>query len=167
MPRGKKKQVRIGQQEQRLLSDLVKTIKDYKIFSGNKKERETKFNERLRDYLLQRDFDVVNKKIYMTEIMGERFRPEFYVRSDSGKKLCAVECKRLTENNAKSRWKEGISQAILYSLTYKAVILLYFDFTKGAKYVAKIGSGRTLENRFLGILKKKHHIHVVLLTPRN
>jgi hypothetical protein len=74
--------------------------------------------------------------------------------------LCCVECKRLTENSAKGRWKEGLSQALLYSAVYKAVVLVLFDFTKDSLYFKKLGPGNTVESRFATRLRHDYNIFI-------
>jgi hypothetical protein len=74
--------------------------------------------------------------------------------------LCCVECKRLTENSAKGRWKEGLSQALLYSAVYKAVVLVLFDFTKDSRYFKKLGPGNTVESRFATRLRHDYNIFI-------
>lgn len=165
MPRGKIKQNRIGKAERKELGSFINHVADYRIAKKNSRDKETKFNDRMRDYLWQSKFNVLNKDIPPTKVVGEIFRPEFYLKSPSGKKLCAVECKRLTERFAKSRWKEGLSQALLYSFTYKAVVLVLFDFTKGAHYFSKFGRGRTIENKLTKKLEHSHRIHLIILKP--
>lgn len=161
MGRRREKQVRIGQREKKLVASLVKKIKNYRVFRDMGRQRETAFNDRLMDHLRQNPnpLDVSNKKIPAAEFVGEQFRPEFYVEYHS-RQLCCVECKRLTENSAKARWKEGLSQALLYSAVYKAVVLVLFDFTKDSRYFKKFGPGNTVESRFAARLRRDYNIFI-------
>src|SRR5229473_2526466 len=131
----------------------------WEVYVG--KQRETSFNDRLMDHLRQNPhpLDVRNKKIPAAEFVGEQFRPEFYVRYH-GRQLCCVECKRLTEKQAKGRWKEGLSQAILYSAVYKAVVLVLFDFTKDSRFFKKFGPGNSVESRFAAKLRHDYNIYI-------
>ncbi len=159
--RQREKQVRIGQKEKKVVKSLVKKIKGYRVFLDMGKQRETSFNDRLMDHLRQNPhpLDVRNKKIPAAEFVGEQFRPEFYVRYH-GRQLCCVECKRLTEKQAKGRWKEGLSQAILYSAVYKAVVLVLFDFTKDSRFFKKFGPGNSVESRFAAKLRHDYNIYI-------
>ena len=68
--------------------------------------------------------------------MGEKFRPECLLRGTGKYPVCAIECKKLNDKFAKARWKEGLSQSLLYSQYYKAVIYVLFDYSTGARYQA-------------------------------
>ncbi len=161
MGRQRERQVRIGQKEKKLITSLVKKIKAYRVFRDMGKQRETSFNDRLMDHLRQNPnpLDVSNKRIPAAEFVGEQFRPEFYVKHGRHQ-LCCVECKRLTENSAKGRWKEGLSQALLYSAVYKAVVLVLFDFTKDSRFFKKFGPGNTVESRFAAKLRHDYNIFI-------
>lgn len=166
MGRLPEKQVRIGKREKRIVSSLVKKIRGYRVFRDMRKQRETSFNDRLMDHLRQNPnpLDASNKKIPAAEFVGEQFRPEFYV-THHRRQLCCVECKRLTENSAKSRWKEGLSQALLYSAVYKAVVLVLFDFTNDARYYKRFGPGNTVESRFAARLRRDFNIFITVVKP--
>lgn len=161
MGRQREKQVRIGQKEKNIVTALAKKIKTYRVFREMGKQRETSFNDRLMDHLRQNPhpLDVSNKKIPAAEFVGEQFRPEFYVKHGRHH-LCCVECKRLTEKSAKGRWKEGLSQALLYSAVYKAVVLVLFDFTKDSRFFKKFGPGNTVESRFAARLRHDFNISI-------
>lgn len=162
MGRLKEKQKRVGKKEDKQIRKLLKKIENYKIFSEMKRDRETKFNARLMDFIRQdpNSLEVTNKNIPPAEFVGETFRPEFYI----GTKTCAVECKRLTDGSAKAKWKEGLSQALLYSEVYKAVILVLFDYTKNSDYYKRFGRGNSIESRFRKKMRD-NNIHTVLLKP--
>lgn len=161
MGRRREKQVRIGQKEKKVVTSLVKKIKGYRVFRDMGNQRETSFNDRLMDHLRQNpnSLDVSNKNIPAAQFVGEQFRPEFYVKHH-GRKLCCVECKRLTQKHAKGRWKEGLSQALLYAAFYKAVVLVLFDFTKDARFFKKFGPGNTVESRFAAQLRHDYNIFI-------
>jgi len=161
MGRRREKQVRIGAKEKRVVTSLVKKIREYRVFRDMGKQRETSFNDRLMDHLRQNPnpLDVSNRNIPAAEFVGEQFRPEFYVQRH-GRQLCCVECKRLTEKSAKGRWKQGLSQALLYSAVYKAVVLVLFDFTKDSRYFKKFGPGNTVESRFAARLRHDYNISI-------
>jgi hypothetical protein len=165
MSRKPEKQKRIGFQEKRQISALVKKIRRYRIFAAMRNQRETRFNDRLMDYLRQppNPLDVSNRKIPAAEFVGEQFRPEFYLGRNPQRRLCAVECKRLADKSAKSRWKEGLSQAILYSSVYKYVVLVFLDFTAGSKYARKFGPGNKPETRFARRLEDSSRIRILML----
>ncbi len=168
MARISQKQKRIGSCERILTNTLIKKIKGYRVFVRMKKQRETAFNDRLMDHLRQnpKPIEVSNRNIPSTYMVNETFRPEFYLSRKDTKHLCAVECKRLTESNAKSRWKEGLSQSLLYSTIYKTVVLVFFDFTKGARYAKHFGPGNKTESRFATHLRKTMNIYIIVLTPQ-
>ncbi len=161
MGRRPEKQVRIGKKERNVVASLVKKIKGYRVFLDMSKQRETSFNDRLMDHLRQNPnpLEISNKNIPAAQFVGEQFRPEFYVKHH-GRKLCCVECKRLTQNHAKGRWKEGLSQALLYASVYKAVVLVLFDFTKNARFFNKFGPGNTVESRFAAQLRRDYNIFI-------
>jgi len=167
MSRKPEKQKRIGAQEKKQIASLIRKIKRYRIFAAMKNQRETRFNDRLMDYLRQPPdpLDCSNRDIPVAEFIGEQFRPEFYLGRQPERRLCAVECKRLTNKAAKSRWKEGLSQAILYSSVYKYVVLVFLDFTTGSKYAEKFGPGNKPETRFAKKLKDSTSIHILILKP--
>lgn len=164
MARKKEKQKRVGVIEQKLINKLIRKIKNYRIFKSMEKQGEVKFNDRLLDYIRQNPnpLDVNNKKIPVAKFVGEQFRPEFYLTNQS-RPICGVECKRLTDKGAKSKWKEGLSQALLYSNVYKAVILVFFDFTESRKYCRSFGRGNSSESRFSKSLREQKNIHLIVL----
>jgi hypothetical protein len=161
MGRRREKQVRIGASEKKVVASLVRKIKGYRVFRGMRNQRETSFNDRLMDHLRQNPnpLDVINKNIPVATFVGEQFRPEFYVKHH-GRQLCCVECKRLTQNDAKGRWKAGLSQALLYSAVYKAVVLVLFDFTRDSRYFKKFGPGNAVESRFAAQLRRDYNIFI-------
>jgi hypothetical protein len=167
MGRKPEKQRRIGAREKQLIGVLIRKVKGYRIFADMRDEHETSFNKRLMDHLRQKPdpLEVGNKNIPAVILSGEKFRPEFYLKRGASRNLAAVECKRLTKSSAKSRWKEGLSQAVLYSTIYKSVLFVLFDFTRGAHDAAKFRPGNTAENRFAKKLRDKWNIHIIALKP--
>jgi len=166
MPK-KRKNKRIGIVEQNQIDKLVKKIKQYRIFWDMRNQRETKFNDRLLDYLRQNPnpMNVGNRKIPTVEFFGETFRPEFYLQKGSSKNLCAVECKRFKGRSVKGGLKAGLSQALLYTTRYKYVVLLLLDFTKGKKVVDRLGRGNKTETSLVKQLQKKSNLRIVALRP--
>lgn len=164
MGRPREKQVRIGAKEKKVVASLVRKIKAYRLSREMRNQRETDFNDRLMDHLRQNLLDVSNKNIPSARFVGEQFRPEFYVKHGQ-RQLCCVECKRLTEKSAKSRWKEGLSQALLYSEVYKVVVLVLFDFTKHSRFFKSFGPGNTVESRFAAKLRQDHNIFIAAVKP--
>ena len=161
-------QKRIGKKEQRKINILIAKLKTYRIFSNMKKQRENEFNNRLMDHLRQNPnpLEVNNVGIPAPVFVGETFRPEFYLGSKK-KPLCAVECKRLTEHTAKARWKEALSQTLLYSEIYKSVIAVLLDFTSDARYHRAFGKGNNPETRFAKRLREQENIQIIVLKPAN
>jgi len=162
----REKQVRIGAREKKVVATFVRKIKEYRLSREMRNQRETDFNDRLMDHLRQNPnpLDVSNKNIRAAQFVGEQFRPEFYVKHGQHY-LCCVECKRLTEKAAKGRWKEGLSQALLYSAVYKVVVLVLLDFTKNSRYFRKFGPGNTVESRFAAKLRVDHNIYIAAVKP--
>lgn len=168
MGRQKEKINRLGKDEKKIINNLLKKIKNYKIFNDKSKERETKFNERLFDYLRQDSKlnKITNKKIQSIIFVEETYRPEFCL-TYKNRKLFAIECKRLNDKSAKSKWKEGLSQSLLYSLEYKVVVFLIFDFTKDHKYGKSFGRGNSLESKFSKQMREENGLYIQVLKPNN
>lgn len=166
MTKRKEKQIRIGKDERKLVDLLATKIKNYRIFPDQAKQREVKFNDRLMNHVRQNPSlrKITNQNIPTASFVKEQFRPEFYLNHKS-KPLCAVECKRLIERSAKARWKEGLSQATLYSLAYKAVILVLLDFTEDSRFYKAFKRKNSVENRFKKKLQMENEIHIVVLKP--
>ncbi len=158
-------QKRIGKNEQLKLNKMLKLVRKFKIFWQHKAKGETYFNDLLINYLKQHSLPVHNKRIPPAKLFDETFRPECFVDGSAKIPLCAVECKKLTDRAAKARWKEGLSQAILYSHFYKAVALVFYDFTKNAHYVETLTSSKRDEARFIKSLRDAFRIYVVVLRP--
>jgi hypothetical protein len=167
MPRTPEKQKRLGKLERKQVDLLTKKISRYRIFSYMRNQRETRFNERLLDHLRQEPNPLVvsSKDIPVVLFADEEFRPEFYLKMGLRKTICALECKRLTKHNAKSRLKEGLSQALLYSTIYKYVIFLFLDFTKDSIYASRFGPGNKPESRFAKQLRHDSNIRIIVLKP--
>jgi hypothetical protein len=147
-------QKRMGKKEAGQFGALLKAVKNFKIFPKQKKLGETKFNAFLINYLLQREIGVENVNIIPAKFVGEVFRPECLLRGSGHYGLCAIECKKLNDQYAKARWKEGLSQALLYAQYYKAVIYVLFDYSSGAEYASAFGRGNRVESRFANELRR-------------
>lgn len=164
--RHKRKQKRVGKKERAIIEGAIAEIKAYKITRDLRRKRETYINRDLLKYLEQRlgHESVGAKNIPVVYFVGETFRPEFYFKA-GGRPVCAIECKRLTEASAKGVWKQGLSQALLYSAGYKAVILVLFDFTKDSRYHTAFGPGNKIESILAKRLWEKHKIRLIVLRP--
>ena len=155
----------MGKKEAGQFGALLKSVKAFKIFPNQKKLGETKLNAFLINHLLQCDLGVENKNITPARFVGEVFRPEFLLRGSGKYPLCAIECKKLNDQSAKARWKEGLSQALLYAQYYKAVIYVLFDYSSGAVYADAFGRGNRVESRFAKELRETTNAYVVVLRP--
>lgn len=155
---------RVGPNEQVTLNAIIKKARNFKIFKQNKNEGETYFNNLLINVIRQGS-DIENKNIHSAKFVGETFRPECYVKGAGSIPLCAFECKKLSEKAAKSRWKDGLSQAILYSHFYKAVILMFYDYTKDSRYAAAFSNKRSIEFQFAESLREAFRIYIVVIKP--
>lgn len=163
MSRKKSKQKRVGVYQKRQIKKFCDAIKDFHFRWAWRNEGENELNKRLLSTLLQ-DFEVVNKSIPTAKFVGEEFRPEFYLKIGS-KPVCAVECKVLNKKSSKPRWKQGLSQALLYSQFYKTVVLLYFDFTNGSRYFNAFGRGNTSANSLAKRLREQNKIYLIVVKP--
>ena len=159
-------QKRLGKKEAGHLGALIKSVRDFKIFNDQKKLGETALTKHLINYLKQRDIHFENTKIDTAKFFGETFRPEGLLRGSSKRyPLCAIECKKLDDKSAKIRWKEGLSQALLYGQKYKAVLYVLFDYTKGAKYESAFGRGNRAESRFARQLRDDANLYIIAVKP--
>ncbi len=156
----------MGKLEAGQFGAVLKEIKGFRILPQQKKLGETRLNAFLINYLLQRNLSIENRNITPAKFVGEKFRPECLLRGSGKYPLCAIECKKLNDQFAKARWKEGLSQSLLYSHYYKVVILVLFDYSSGARYSAAFGPGNRVENRFAKELRKGSRVHIVVLKPR-
>jgi hypothetical protein len=159
-------QKRMGKVEVGQFSALLKEVRAFKLFPQHTHFGETKLNALLINYLLQRDLNIENKNITSAKFVGETFRPECLLRGSGKYPICAIECKKLDDRSAKARWKEGLSQSLLYSHYYKAVIYILFDYSSGARYAVAFGVGNRVESRFAKELRKGSNVHIVVLKPR-
>ncbi|HEX3755892.1 MAG TPA: hypothetical protein VHV26_12540 [Rhizomicrobium sp.] len=157
---------RVGKKEQVVVNTALKLVRNYQIFREDKNEGETYANDRLINFLKQKKLAVKNKGIHSAKMFGETFRPECFIQRTGEIPLCAFECKKLTDTSAKARWKEGLSQSILYSNCYKSVILIFYDYTKSDKYIKAFASKKSIESLFAASLKDAFRIHVVLIRPQ-
>jgi hypothetical protein len=158
-------QKRMGKVEAGQFGALLREVRGFKIFANQKGLGETKLNAYLINHLLQRDLSVENKSIVSAKFVGETFRPECLLRGKGKYPICAIECKKLTEQYAKARWKEGLAQSLLYAHYYKAVIYVLFDYTKAARYAESFSSAKTVESRFATELREGSNVHIVVLAP--
>ena len=106
---------------------------------------------------------IKNQKIHCAKFVGEIFRPECYLRGTGKIPLSAIECKKLTDHAAKSRWKAGLSQALLYSHFYKSVILVFYDYTMDGKYHDAFSAKKSTEGRFINKLRDTFCIYVIVI----
>lgn len=166
MGRRPDKQVRVGRKERKTIIVTKTKIKTYVLSHTNKKKGEVRLNDFLMDHLKQNPKPVAIKSnnIPSVSFMNDTFRPEGYVEQ-AGRNLFCLECKKLVDKYSKSRWKEGLSQAIHYRLLYKVVFLVLYDFTTGAKYYAKFGAGRKNETKLAKEMRQRFNIHVIALKP--
>lgn len=165
MPLPKKlKNRRIGPKEKKLFNKFLNKIKKYRIEWSMKNKKETYWNSRLYGILFNTKFDVINRKFPETIFVGEKFRPDIVLNTKK-RKLCAVECKLIREKNAKGKYKEGLSQALLYSQHYKTVILLYYDFTNDSRYYNAFKKQRSTARKLGDILKLKNKIYIIVIKP--
>ncbi len=166
MSRTHDKQVRLGKKERRTVTSTKTKLKNYVLSVANKKKGEVRLNDYLMDYLKQnpRPIAIKSSGIPSATFMGEIFRPEGFVKQ-SGRNLLCLECKKLVDKYAKSRWKEGLSQAIHYRLSYKVVFYVLYDFTAGAKYSQKFGAGRKNETKLSRQMREKFNIYIIALKP--
>lgn len=160
-------QKRLGKIETRQFLALLKALRTFKIFQQQGKLGETKLNALLINYLLQCDLNIENKNIIAAKFVGETFRPECLLRGSGHYPICAIECKKLNDEFAKSRWKEGLSQSLLYSHYYKAVVFVLFDYSSDAKYAAAFGRGNRVESRFAKELREQNGVHIIAIKPRS
>lgn len=165
----KRKVRRIGAVEQSLIDILVSKIRAYRLFWEMRHQGETKFNDRLMDYLRQGNdsLPVSNKAIPSILFFGEKFRPEFYLGKGNNKRLCAVECKRFIGKNVKAGFKAGLTQSLVYCTHYKFVVLVLFDFTKQGLVTTKLGPGNKIESSLARQLRKRNNIRIVALRPHD
>lgn len=155
----------MGKVEAGQFGALLKEIKAFKVFPQQRKMGETELNAFLINHLLQRELNVENRKITVAKFVGETFRPECLLRGSGTYPICAIECKKLNEQFAKTRWKEGLSQCLLYAHYYKAVIFVLFDYSSGARYATAFGPGNRVESRFAKELREGNRIHIVVIAP--
>jgi hypothetical protein len=156
---------RIGNKEQAVLNKALKLVRSFQIFKQHKNKGETYVNNLLINHLQQK-LPVKNRDIHCAEMVGETFRPECFIQGSGEIPLCAFECKKLTDASAKSRWKEGLSQAILYSHCYKAVVLIFYDYTKSGEYSEAFASKMSIESQFVESLREAFRIYVVVIRPQ-
>jgi len=159
-------QKRIGKNESATLNAAIKQIASYKILRQDKARRETFFNHLLYRHLAQVEQNVTNVNIHSATIIGETFRPEFYIKGTSSAPLFCVECKKLTDVTAKARLKEGLSQALVYSNEYKCVLLVFYDYSKSASYNSYFAKSGSSEKKFSDNLWKHHRIKIIFVVPQ-
>ena len=157
-------QKRITKTERRIVAQLEHRVKTFPLSRDDSRKGEVHFNYLLLSHLRQW-LEVRNKKIPSVDFFAERFRPDLYVGSQH-KRLCAVECKKLKAfKSAKARWKEGLSQALVYSAKYKVVLLVLFDFTKDLRYYTALGRGNKPESTFATKLRRQSNVQIIALRP--
>ena len=158
-------QKKIGPVENVSLKSAIKRLAKYKVFTRDKKKKETFFNHLLFRHLAQIEPRVTNSGIHPVTLVGETFRPEFCIKGSKNFPLFCVECKKLTDTTAKSRFKEGLSQALVYAHEYKCVLLVFYDFTKKSGYSASFSVAKSTEKKFVDGLWKHHRIRVIFVVP--
>lgn len=163
MGRIKTKQKRVSRNEEKEIENFIDSIKAYKFKWSMRNDGEVAMNDRLVNVLLQQ-FDVANRSIPSVKIFGDKFRPEFFLRYND-KPICALECKVMKGKSAKSRWKEGLSQAIHYSHLYKSTVLLLYDFTKDSRYCKGLGPGNKAASQFAKRMQKQNNISIIAVKP--
>jgi hypothetical protein len=166
MARASVPQKRLGKHERGLFGTLLKEVKAFKIFHHQKGLGETKLNALLINFLLQHNLGIENKKIVSASFVGETFRPECLLRGSGKYPLCAIECKKINDQYGKARWKEGLSQALLYADHYKKVIYVLFDYSSQSRYADAFGRGNRLESRFAKKLRQSASVYIVVLKPQ-
>jgi len=157
----------MGKKEAGHFSALLKKVKAFKVFRHQKNLGETRLNGYLINYLQQSGISVENKNIISARFVGEVFRPECLLRGSGKYPLCAIECKKLNKRCAKARWKEGLSQTLLYAQYYKAVIYVLFDYSNEAAYAAAFGRGNRVESSFAKKLRETINVYVIVLRPQS
>ena len=159
-------QKRIGKNEKSAVAAVLKKVRSHVVFKQDRKRNETFFNHRLYRDVKAKVPATENRKIWAARLVGETFRPEFFLTSGKASPLLCAECKKLTDQSAKSRFKEGLSQALLYANEYKTVLLVFYDYTTGAKYSAAFANKKGGEARLAAQLLLKHRIHVMFMVPQ-
>ena len=158
-------QKRTGKLQQVIVNAIASKVKGHSIFKQDRKKNETFFNHRLYRDVKSINGSVTNKQIWVAKLVGETFRPEFYIANGRHFPLLCAECKKLTDATAKTRLKEGLSQALVYSNEYKCVLLIFYDYTSGSKYASHFGSPGSSEERLAAKLWLNHSILVIFLVP--
>jgi hypothetical protein len=159
-------QKKLGPKEKGDVDKAINRISKYKVLKKDKKKKETFINHLLFRDLAQIEPRVTNANIHTVELNGERFRPEFFIKGSKNHPLFCVECKKLTDQTAKSRFKEGLSQALVYSTDYKCVLLVFYDFTKGSHYSVRSQKKNSSENKLIQKLWDMHRIKVLFVVPQ-
>lgn len=158
-------QKRIGPAEMDLVNISIKLILRYRILPQDHARKETFFNHLLFRHVAQTIKQATNKDIHSVGLISETFRPEFFVKGSKRFPLFCVECKKITDATAKSRFKEGLSQALVYSTDYKCVLLVFYDFTKDARFSRQFKGARRAERRLIDTLWEWHKIRVIFVNP--
>jgi hypothetical protein len=159
-------QKRLGTKEAKIFKNLLAEVKAFKVFTDQKKLGETRLNALLMHHLRVQAIAMENTNIVPAKFVGETFRPEFMLKGSGKYPICAIECKKLNDQYAKARWKEGLSQSLLYAHYYKAVIYVLFDYSKGSKYAAAFGRGNRVESRFAKELREMANVYIVAIKPK-
>lgn len=167
MARKRIQRFRYGAEEKKLVGKLVQATKAFKIYVAEKKKHETTFNKRLvkklKKVVAEVEGDLKKNDI---KLVSESFRPDLAVPGDGAHPLLAVECKKLRGNLAKRNFKEGMSQALIYRLKYKVVMLVLYDFTKAGRYWKHFKAGNRLESRMAARFREQMRFHIIVLKPQ-
>lgn len=164
MGRAKTPQKRLGRLEKAQFRRALISIQEHRIFQRYKDKGETWHNTALINTLLQGDVDAKHSDIPCPMFMGETFRCEAFL-SGGTFPLLAIECKKVTDKNVKRVWKEGLSQALLYSTKFKRVILVFYDFTRHGLLKRAFAPGNRTESVFAKELREMNRIFLVVLRP--
>lgn len=165
MARKKTPQKRLGKNEQKMFNKALATVRGHKIFTIYKNKGETWHNTSLINTLLQTGINAKHAAIPPVRFLGETFRCEAFLDGPAFP-LLAIECKKALDKNLKAVWKEGLSQALLYSACYKRVFLIFYDYTKHGVMAATFSSGNKLETAFSKQLREMNRVTLIVLKPR-
>ena len=164
MGRNKTPQKRLGKHEQARFNKALAAVRRYKIFWRYKSKGETWHNTTLINALLQAGVDTKHARIPQASFLGETFRCEAFLEGGAFP-LLAIECKKAIDRNLKAVWKEGLSQALIYSAAYKRVILVFYDFTTNGTMAAAFSPGNKPETAFAKELREMNRVTIVILKP--
>lgn len=158
----------LGPIEKKHIKKIQDKLFNYKIDKSKTKLGETEINKLIINYIDNslKDVNFVANNIPSVDLFDEVFRPEAYLKIKGDNTVC-IECKKLSDKNKpKARFKEGLSQAIIYRSYYKYVFLVLIDFTKGSKYKNKLSRKNKKEYKFIKKLLIDHRINTIIISPK-